>query len=195
MRPQQQPFVQAAQPVALQIERDVPITDRLELAHDRRAHVGFERPRKLVAADLHARELVVMPHAADAESQARERLFGALDRPELLVGDFRVVRNARRQAGRRRLVPRRQARFSRQLANLVLERDRPRRADCARRIRGRPAGRDDSRRDRRRCCRRRRSRRARRRCATDACTARACSSSSDWTGSRGTRAARARRCE
>src|SRR5476651_2687236 len=43
-----------------------------------------------------------------------------LDHPELLVGHFGVIRNARRQARRRRLVPRRQSREARQLANLVL---------------------------------------------------------------------------
>ena len=61
-----------------------------------------------------------MPHAKDAEAESADRLFGALDGPELFVGDLGVIRNARREARRRRLVPRRQPGAARQLANLGL---------------------------------------------------------------------------
>ena len=79
-----------------------------------------------------------MADAAHAESEAAQRLFGALDHPQLLVGDFGVVRNARRQARRRRLVPGRQAGAARQLADFVLGQidfvERAAHAELARRL-------------------------------------------------------------
>src|SRR5262245_46232079 len=61
-----------------------------------------------------------MADAEDAEAEPADRLLGALDLAQLLVGDLGVVRNPRRQAGRRRFVPRRQAGLARQRADLVL---------------------------------------------------------------------------
>ena len=147
--------VQAAEPIALQIDRDVRVSDRAQLAVDRVGHLRLERARHLVAPDLEPRDRVVVTHAADAEPEVAQHRLGALDRPQLLVGDFAVVRNPRRQARRRRLVPRRQPGAPGQLADLRLGQTRLRRAGCARRTRAPPVGRAGSRRDRPRCCRRR----------------------------------------
>src|SRR5262249_49781330 len=61
-----------------------------------------------------------------------------LDRAQLLVGHFGVVRNAGRQARGRRLVPRRQAGAARQLADFVLQQidfvERAAHAELARRL-------------------------------------------------------------
>src|SRR4051812_40932336 len=88
---QQQPFVETARAITLQIERHIPVADCLQLAHDRGRHLGLEGSRQLVASDLDARELVMMTNSADSESEAAQRLFGPLDRPQLLVGDLGEV--------------------------------------------------------------------------------------------------------
>ena len=119
-RPQEEPFVQAARAVALKIQRDVAVSDRFELANDGARHLRIERAGHLVARKLDAGHLVVMAHAADAEPERAERLLRPLDHAQLLVGHFAVIRNARRQTRRCRLVPRRDAGLPRQLANLLL---------------------------------------------------------------------------
>ena len=111
-------LVQAAQPVALEIERDELIADLLERPHDRVAHLGLERARHLAGADLDPRDLVVMTDAAHAEAEPVEDLLRLLDLPQLLVRDFGVIRNPRRQARRGGLVPRRHAGPARQRADL-----------------------------------------------------------------------------
>ena len=97
---------EAAGAVALQVERDVLIAERLQRAHHREAHVGIERARHLIPRDLHARHCVVVTHAKNAKSQRANRLFGIFDRTQLAVRHFRVIRNAGGKARRRRLVPR-----------------------------------------------------------------------------------------
>ena len=140
-RAQQQPSFRLPDAVALQIDRDVAVADRLQLRGRSAPTVSGSSARAhFVAADLDARELVVMPDAADAEAEAAQRLLGALDRPQLLVGHFGVIRNARRQAGRRRLVPRRQARRGATARGFRPCSDRPRRAGCGRRTRAPPGG-------------------------------------------------------
>src|SRR3989304_2994073 len=119
-RPQQQPFVEAAGPVALEIERDVSIPGGLDLAYDRGPRLRIERACQLVATDLDARQLVMVPDAIHTESERVERLLGALDPAQLLVGHFRMIRDARRQTRRGGFVPARQARAVRQLPDLGL---------------------------------------------------------------------------
>ena len=68
--------------------RDVLVADRAQLAVDRVGHLRLERARHLVAPDLEPRHRVVMPHAADAEAEIAQDVLGALDHPQLLVGDF-----------------------------------------------------------------------------------------------------------
>ena len=48
----------------------------MQRADDRGGDLGLERARHLVAADLDARELVVVADAADAEAERAQRLFG-----------------------------------------------------------------------------------------------------------------------
>src|SRR5262249_38220520 len=93
---------------------------RLQRAHDRSAHLRLQRARHLAAGDFDPRQLVVVPDAEHAESEIADRLFGALDRAQLRVGHLGVVRDARREAGRRRFVPGWEPRAARQLADLVL---------------------------------------------------------------------------
>ena len=61
-----------------------------------------------------------MPDAIHAKAERANRLFGLFDHAQLLDRHLGVIRNARREAGRRRLVPRRQPGVPRQLADLVL---------------------------------------------------------------------------
>src|SRR3954468_4218020 len=113
-------FIQAAHAVALQIDRDVCVADGLQPGEQPVADVRLDGARQLVDADLEARELIVVPHAADAESEVVQHRLGLLDHAQLLVGDFRVIRNPGGQACGRGLVPGRQTGLVRQLANLRL---------------------------------------------------------------------------
>ena len=90
-------FVEAAHAVALQIERHVPIAERLQRPHHRRAHLWIERARHLVPRDLDARHLVMVPDAVHAESEQADGLFRQFDRAELLDGDLGVIWNARQR--------------------------------------------------------------------------------------------------
>src|SRR2546425_5627721 len=74
--PQSQPFVQTAPAVALRIDCDGPVANRLQLARDRVGRLRLERARQLLARDFDASELVVMAHAADAEAERAQRLLG-----------------------------------------------------------------------------------------------------------------------
>src|SRR5687768_11496607 len=97
-RTEADPFIQAAHPISLQVDRDVLIADVGQLADDLVPHVGLERARKLVASDLQTCKPIVMAHAAYAETERTEEVFGALDHAELLAGDLGMIRNARREA-------------------------------------------------------------------------------------------------
>src|SRR5262245_37585744 len=60
-----------------------------------------------------------MTDAADAEPERAKRGLGALDHAKLFVGDFGMIRNARRQTRGCGLVPGRQPEPARQLTNLL----------------------------------------------------------------------------
>ena len=152
-------LVQAAGPVALQVETSrADSADCLRVRCTMRAvDLGIERARHRRAPISRRASVVVMPDAAYAEAETRGALLGLLDQsPASLAVTSRVMRNARRQAGRRRLVPGRQARSRRDSSRIssFVEVDFVERA-ADRRTRARPGGRAGSRRDRRRCCRRR----------------------------------------
>src|SRR4051794_27808469 len=68
-RPKEQPFVETAEAIALQIERDVAISGGLQFANDRRCCPGLERPRHFVARDLDARQIIVMTHTEHAKAE------------------------------------------------------------------------------------------------------------------------------
>src|SRR5262249_26296595 len=74
--------------------------------------------RDLVAPELDPRNRVVMADAEHAEAEIADHALGRLDRPELLLRDLRVIGNPRRQARRRGLVPRFEARAPGELAYL-----------------------------------------------------------------------------
>ena len=75
------------------------VAERLQLPHEPAADLRRERAGDLVATELYPRQVVVMPDAADAESQLADRLLGTLDHPQLLVAHLGVIRNARGQTG------------------------------------------------------------------------------------------------
>ena len=62
----------------------------------------------------------MMPDAEDAEAQLAQDIFGLFDLRELFGRHRTPVRNARRQARRCGLVPRRQSRAARELAHFIL---------------------------------------------------------------------------
>src|SRR5262245_6818601 len=139
--PEQQAFVQTASAVALQVEADVAIAERLERADDRRRELGIERARHLVPRDLDAGNVVVVPDAEDAKSEAAKRLFGLFDRAQLFVGHVMQVRNSRRQTSRRGFVPGREPGAARELADLgFAQLDFVERTAHAELARGLPAG-------------------------------------------------------
>src|SRR3954470_23836212 len=68
-RTESEAFIQAAHAVALQIDRDVCVADGLQPGEQPVADIRLKCARQLVETDLEARELIVVPHAADAESK------------------------------------------------------------------------------------------------------------------------------
>src|SRR4051795_4889055 len=89
---EEQPFVETARAIALEIDRHVAIANRLQLADDEGAQLGLKRARQFRPSELDACEIVVVPYAAHAEPETAEHFFGALDGAELFVSDFRVIR-------------------------------------------------------------------------------------------------------
>jgi hypothetical protein len=61
-----------------------------------------------------------MAHPADDEAESAERLLAAFDGAQLLFGHFRVIGDPRREAGRGRFVPGREAGAAGQFADFVL---------------------------------------------------------------------------
>ena len=104
-RAQAQRLVQTAQPVAAQIDGDIFIPHGAEPPIEGVGDLGVHRARQLVTADFDPRERVVMSDAEHPETEAAYHLLGGLDAPELFVGHFRMVRDARGQARGRGLVP------------------------------------------------------------------------------------------
>ena len=80
-------------------------------------HLGTEgindRPNKISGRQLDPRDLIVMPNSQVAESQLPQGRLGAFDLTQLGWRHGMVVRNSRREAGRRRLVGHRQSQRSR----------------------------------------------------------------------------------
>src|SRR5262245_40871140 len=85
-RMQRQAFVEAAHPVALQIDGHISKANLFELTHDMRPDFGIERPRELVAPNLDASQIAVMPHATHTETEIAQSVFGGLDHAQLRVG-------------------------------------------------------------------------------------------------------------
>jgi len=73
-------LVEAAGTIALQIERHVPIAERLECSHHCGADLGIERTRHLVAGNFDAGHLLVMTDSIHAKAERTDRLLGQLDR-------------------------------------------------------------------------------------------------------------------
>src|SRR6188768_1221955 len=118
--PEPDAFIQAARAIPLQIDRHLAVADAAERADHAIADRRIERASDLVGAELQPGERVVVAHAADAEADVAQRGLRLLHHPQLAVGDLGVVRDARRQAGRRGFIPRSHAGGSRQIADLLL---------------------------------------------------------------------------
>src|SRR4029434_2950698 len=97
-------FVEAAHPIALEIDRHVLIADGAQLTNEALADLGLERARQFVATDLEpgerprtaaGRTEILEPVAPHTEPHRPNRRFSALDDLQFLCGDFRVIRNTR----------------------------------------------------------------------------------------------------
>ena len=194
-RAQAQRLVQAAEAIALQVEADVLIAERLERGDEPRVDSGRAR-----APSRHGRSRAARPCRDGGRETRGSPARAPRLRPARSAAALRSTLRRRTECATTgtptrarsscRAPPRAPARECRPWSG------RLRRAGCARRVRAPPGGRDDSRRDRRRCCRRRsRRRRARRRSRPGGRRARPCSSSSGSTGLARYSAGRARRCE
>ena len=134
-------FVQAAEPVAFQIDGDEPESEARSARSMAPATSGSSSRAISSRAELDARDLAVMADAEHAKAERAHGVFRLLDDLQLFLGHFREVRNARRQTRRRRLVPRRQAGLARQRADVVLgQPGLVERADDAELARGAAAG-------------------------------------------------------
>src|SRR3954468_18911878 len=68
-RAESEAFIQAAHAVALQIDRHVCVADCFQPGEQPVADIRLQCPRQLVDANLEAREVIVVTHAADAEAK------------------------------------------------------------------------------------------------------------------------------
>src|SRR5208337_832878 len=105
---------------AFEIERDVRESQSLEGVGELGRYLGIECTRQLVAGDLDADNVAVMPNAKLAEAHPAQCLFALFDDLQRLRRYGTPVFNARRQTRGRGLVPDAQSRESRELTNVVL---------------------------------------------------------------------------
>src|SRR3954451_7698341 len=96
-RAQAERLVQTPEAVAAQVDGDVLIAERAQLAIDRFGDLGVERAGNLVSPELDPRDRVVVAHTEDSKSVTVQHALGRFDRTKLLVGDLCVVRNPRRE--------------------------------------------------------------------------------------------------
>ena len=82
-------LVQAAEAVSSEIDGHVLVAERAQLSIDRVGDRRFERAGNLVASELEPRDRVVMAHPEHPEAEIVQHALGALDLPQLFVGDFR----------------------------------------------------------------------------------------------------------
>src|SRR5215210_5679231 len=103
---QPQRVVEAAQAVPSQVDRDVCVAYRPQLAVDRFRNLRLESTPHLVGPELYPGNRIVMAYAADAKAQIAQHRLGVLDHAQLLARHLTEVWNTRREARRGRLVPR-----------------------------------------------------------------------------------------
>src|SRR5216683_3257284 len=111
--------VEASGRVALQVERNELVARVLQgLNH---ALAIRKQPRHLFGLDLDSRHVAVVAHAHLPESQQLDRVFGRLDPSQRGDRHLGAVRDARRQARERRLVPVGEPKLARRRADFGLD--------------------------------------------------------------------------
>src|SRR3989454_10884649 len=95
--------VQAAGRIALEVDRDEPVAGRPQRLDD--AIALRHQARKLGRLDLDSRDIAVMTYAHLCEAEGLDRRLGGFDLTQGLDCDLGAVRDSRRQAGERGLVP------------------------------------------------------------------------------------------
>src|SRR5205823_11380063 len=118
--PETEEEIGAAGLEAGEVDGHVEIAELAEAGHDRLVAAVLPEARDLLDGDLEPRQPLVVAHAELAEAEGADELLGGVDLAELLGRDPVAVLEARRQAGERRLVPRRQAERAREIADLAL---------------------------------------------------------------------------
>src|SRR5581483_3863270 len=113
-------LVETAAHVAAEVQGDVAISRGAHPFDDPRAPLRIGDRRDVCGRHLDPRDLAVVPHPACAQSGVVHRLLRAIDLAEQLERDRRSVREARRQARQRGLVPHLEPERARQRADVVL---------------------------------------------------------------------------
>ena len=91
----QEHLVERSRAIALEVERDIAKTQRLDRERDRLGHLWVERLRQLRGLDLDPRELTVVPQANLCEAEVTQALLTKLHLLETVLGDLRPVGQAR----------------------------------------------------------------------------------------------------
>src|SRR5712692_10497941 len=110
--------VEASGRVALQVERNELVARILQGLHN--ALAIRKQPRHLVRLDLDSRHVAVVAHAHLLQSEQLDRVLGRLDPSQRGDGHLGAVRDARRQARERSLVPVGEPKLARRSADLGL---------------------------------------------------------------------------
>src|SRR5207249_5295242 len=110
--------VEASCRVALEVEGNELVARVLQRLHHALA-IGQE-PRYLLRLDLYSRHVAVVAHAHLQKSQQLDRLLGRLDPSQRGDRDLGAMRDARRQARERRLVPVGESKLTRGRADVGL---------------------------------------------------------------------------
>src|SRR5271156_4844558 len=102
-------FVERSGSKALQIDRDESKPDLFEFAIDGFAKRRLEHARHLALLELEPRDVAMVAHARDRKTHRMKQLLASRDFFEPGRRYLRAVWKARRQARRRRSIPRRQS--------------------------------------------------------------------------------------
>ncbi len=98
--------VQTAGAKALQVERDEPKTYLTQLRHQLLPMLGSQQHRQGIHRHFQPREVTAMiAHAHGTQAERAQILLGLIDHLQTLRCHFLAVRDATRQAGRRRFIP------------------------------------------------------------------------------------------
>src|SRR5712692_4501825 len=103
-----------------EVDGHVEVAELAKAGHDRLVAAVLPQARDLLDGDLEPRQPLVVTHAELAEAERADELLGRVDLAQLVRRDPIAVLEARREAGERGLVPRRQPELAGEVTDLAL---------------------------------------------------------------------------